>query len=213
MIRLVIARGLALMAMTSLVIVAVLVAPLIAHRVPSAISAVKHEVAVLAADLKLNPHSSAHQQSSVEHPRPTTSPTSTPPMPSEQAGWRAVSHNNCVWAEGTLTTDSTLDLEAATEFPSWESWYTTVASWWVQAQSVVKGLCGQGPVPTSLDCQQAMGHFATARATHEAALNGQDQLGEPGTLASDRSWNEAWAGYYTRLTDIVAQTGCGAAAG
>lgn len=177
--------------MAVIVVAGLALYPVISPRVPQVEQAVRRGVSEIQQQI--------HQ--------PTPAPTLPPAVK-----WLQPSQGSCSWAEGTLTTDSTLDLEAAKEYPAWQTWYTTVSSWWVQAQSVVKGLCGQGPVPTSLDCQQAIGHFATARATHEAALNGQDPAGEPGTLSSDRAWNEAWAGYYTRLTDIVAQTGCGVSA-
>lgn len=136
-----------------------------------------------------------------------------PSLPPGQVKWLRPSSVSCTWAEGTLTEDWQLDLEAARRYPAWTTYYLTTAGWWAQAGEVVWQLCHPGPMPTTATCQTVLGNFDIAEAGHLSAANGNSPASEPGTLAADRSWNLRWAANYQRLADIVEQTGCGGAAG
>ena len=194
--------------MAALVVTVVMVGPFAMANGPRAISAVKQEVAVLEADMKDSARNTQPTPAPTVPPGQQPSPAPTP-SPSGQTAWLQPSADSCSWAEGILTEDHTLDLQAATQYTAWTTYYRTTAQWWVQAGQVVRDLCGGGAPPTVATCQAVLGHFDTAESTHISAANGNSPASEPGTLASDRSWNLTWVANYKRLFDIVDQTGCG----
>jgi len=82
MIRRTVGCCLGLVVMVALVGAAAIVSPLVAPRVPSAISAVRHGISVLEADLKGKPSPAHWPMGSTPTPAPTAQPTATPtPLP------------------------------------------------------------------------------------------------------------------------------------
>lgn len=137
---------------------------------------------------------------------PPTTPT-VAPIPSS-ASWITPTADACEWGQATLAQDRTLDLQGASEYPQWASWYAKTAAWWQRAETDLQGLCGTAPEPTEAACQSDLGHFEEAYVSHEDAGQNADQTGVPDNTPQTQAWNQQWMSNYVRLENIFESTGC-----
>jgi len=198
--------GLALVSTLALVIAGLVVAPLVVPRVPSVISAVKHEVSALQSDIKGKPSPGTWPSGPPAQPTPwAKSEPTAPPVISVGTSWVQPSPANCQWGGGILAQDAQLDLQGAVTYPSLSSWYHETAGWWEVAQNDLLGLCGQGPEPTAAACLADVAHFQTGQASHQAAASNTTV---PDNTQFDQQWNAQWISNYSRLMSIWSSTGC-----